>query len=376
MTHDKVKIIIATAARIVSGLLMLCTLSGAFAGYISPFTWALPSLLCLVFPLLWLATLAVGLLWLVCAKEKISACLCGGVLCATLPTLLAVSPLSFPEGLREGETPLRVLTYNVAGCIDLRDHKAPYSQTVSYIIGSGADIVCLQELYSLDDAAKRGNATKAQVDSLKAMYPYSVFVGDQEEGVLSKYPVQLVEGRKSKGMNYFNYHIYKVDIKGHELALLNVHLPSYMLNKHQKSIASHLKNNPSEVLDKEQNASLYRKLTSAFEKRAKAAHQLAGIIDTIPGPLIICGDFNDVPGSYAWRTIKNTGLVDAYAEAGTGPMITFNAGYMFFHIDQVLYRPDKGIRAYGITRGHVRSSDHYPVLTDFALTLPEMKQTN
>lgn len=373
MTKGRVKIIVLYVARIFTGLLLLCTLSGAFAGYISPSFWAFPALLCLVFPILWVLTFLSGVTWLVVAKSKVSACVCGVVLLLCLPAFLEVSPVSFPKEIQPGETRLRVLTYNVAAGQDLRNPNATYSRTLSYIIDSDADIVCMQEVYSLDATFQKGNATAAQIDSLSAIYPYSILTGYHEGGILSKYPVRLVSGNSIKGMNYFIYQIYKVDIRGHELSVVNVHLPSYMLNTLQKRIATTIRDNPSEVLDSEQNASLYRKMVSAFEQRAKAANQLAQIIDTIRGPLIVCGDFNDVPASYAWRTIKNTGLDDAYIQAGRGPMITFNSDAMFFHIDQVLYRPDCGIRAYHITRGRLRSSDHYPVLVDFALNLPKMK---
>lgn len=360
-------------AMVITSLLLVCMLLGAWAGYISPRTWALPSMLCLVFPVLWCLSLGAGVLWLIFCRDKVYAIVCGAALLLSLPTMLQVSPLRFPSGLKPGETPLTLLTYNVAHFKDLEHGRSPYSRTCSYILDSDADIVCMQEHFSLDVSRKRGEITAAQVDSLKAKYPYMIFGHDEEESLFSKYPATYVSGYSSVKRYYFNYQLYHIDVKGRTFSLLNVHLSSYKLSKDQRALASHLKDDPTEVLDKEENVSLYRKLRSAFCVRAKAAEQLKELCDSIQGPLIVCGDFNDVPGSYAWHTIRSAGLDDAYCATGFGPMITYNAGHMFFHIDQVLYRPDTGIRPYEVSRGSLRSSDHYPVTTRFALDLDKMK---
>lgn len=83
-----------------TALLLVCMLLGAWAGYIDPAVWAVPAMLCLVFPVLWLLSLGAGALWLWLSRNKAYAAACGVALLASLPTLLAVSPLRFPEGLR------------------------------------------------------------------------------------------------------------------------------------------------------------------------------------------------------------------------------------------------------------------------------------
>lgn len=356
-----------------TALSLVCMLLGAWAGYIDPAVWAVPAMLCLVFPVLWLMSLGAVVLWLWLSRNKAYAVACGVALLASLPTLLAVSPLRFPEGLRPGETELKLLTYNVAHFKDLELGKTQGSRTLSYIIHSGADVVCMQELYSLEQGKKRGVATQAQIDSVQELYPYRIMTGLEEEVLLSKYPAVYVDGYKEDARSYFNYQVYRLDVCGRQLTLVNVHMPSYRLTKDQRTIASHLKHHPGDVLDSEENATLYRKLRVAFEQRAEAARQLRNMTDTIKGPLIICGDFNDVPGSYAWRTMRSGGMDDAYCQTGKGPMITFNANHLLFHIDQVLYRPDCGVRPLGVSRGSLKSSDHYPVMARFALDPDEMK---
>lgn len=357
------------SARVLTGLLFLCVLLGGYAGYINPSTWVLPAILCLVFPIIWIIAFVVTILWVILGKERITKTICIVLMFTTLPAILMVSPITNPAKLGDDERALKFITYNVAGLTDYEKPSSKYSRTVSYILNSGADIVCLQECYSLYMKKVRGGmaATEAQQDSLKSIYPYQIMGSSEEESVLSKYPVSLVNGFASTDMSYFNVQLYEVDVEGYKIKILNVHMPSYRLDKSQKAIASKLKNDPSQVLDEQANLSLYSKLKNAFITRADAADVLADMIDTIKGPLILSGDFNDVPCSYTWRRMRNAGMQDAYTEAGKGPMITYNAGHLWFHIDQVFYRPDMGMRALNVSRGKQRSSDHYPVSVTFAI---------
>ena len=357
------------AARIASGLLLVCVILGAWAGWINPDTWAMPSVLCLVFPILWFTAFGVGLLWTFLTKEKATATVCGACLLVTLPQLLNVSPISFPTKPHDDEHTFKLLTYNMANAINMDSINPGYSRSVSYVINSGADIVCLQEYFDLKHLRKIGSLiTKAQIDSLKQIYPYQLYREDVESRIISKYPIEYVACGSWRNKRYFNFMIGRIDIDGYKLHIMSVHLSSYRLNKQESRIAATLKQSPEDILDEEQNRSLYRKLREAFVTRAHVAEDVVEIVDSISGPLIVCGDFNDVPNSYVWRTIKDTGLDDAYTQAGFGPMITFNADNFLFHIDQILYRPDVGMRPYDITRGHIRSSDHYPVIADFAIS--------
>lgn len=81
------------------------------------------------------------------------------------------------------------------------------------------------------------------------------------------------------------------------------------------------------------------------------------------GPMIICGDFNDVPESYAYRLLKGNDLKDAYVETGFGPMITYNAHAFWFHLDQIFYRG--ALRPLSVRKGKTKLSDHYPLFAEF-----------
>ncbi len=291
--------------HVVSWMLFVSALLGGLAGYIDPEVWAAPSLLCLLLPYLWLGTLVVGLLWWFVAKSKLFA------------------------------------------------------------IGAG---VCLQEQYNLDNTVSIGKATREQVDSVTSIYPYQVNNTKLDIMLLSKYPVRVKHVAYPEQMNFFMYQSYEIDIKGLPLTILNVHMPSYTLSEGEREILDKINNGSFVESFMELRGSILNKMSVAFAIRARAAQSIVNYVRKTKGPLIICGDFNDVPGSWAYRKIRSTGLRDAYCDAGFGPMVTYNLHHMYFHIDQILYRGP--IRAIEVSRGNMRSSDHYPVMARFAIEAP------
>lgn len=115
---------------------------------------------------------------------------------------------------------------------------------------------------------------------------------------------------------------------------------------------------------KEMKGSIREKLKDGFSRRAERAAAIRELADRISGPLVVSGDFNDVPESYAYRTIRGNDLGDAYAETSFGPLITYNRHGFLFHLDQILYR-DKFMKALKVEKGSLKSSDHYPLLSEF-----------
>ena len=78
----------------------------------------------------------------------------------------------------------------------------------------------------------------------------------------------------------------------------------------------------------------------AFRIRAEQADIIADEIEALQGDyLIVCGDFNDTPISYARRRIQGQ-LRDAYVESGKGVGISYNGNMFWFRIDHILHSPN------------------------------------
>lgn len=356
-------------ARALTLLTLACTVLGAFAGYINPATWALPSALCLVFLPLWLTSGFLEALWFVfsrCLWMKITG---AAALVITLPALLTVSPVSFPAKADPGQPTFTVMSYNAHYCEDADTTREPegYSRTLHTVLASGADIVAMQEMYWNWDEMRPGRRARLQADSIRARYPY--IVSDRHVNIIlfSRFPVKEVSHTKRNAMNYFAYQQYVLLVEGRELNLVNVHLPSYLLSRGELATMQAMRRVSRSTLTAaaDSSAGIYAKLRAAFEVRARAAEDLAAVTRPLPSPLIVCGDFNDVPLSYAWRTLRRAGLEDAYAACATGPTYTYNQHHMLFHIDQMLYRG--ALRPVAFSVGSVPSSDHYPITATFAL---------
>lgn len=335
----------------------------AYSGNISPQQSGFATILNMSFPL-WILlnviNLAIDLLmWRWLAIVPVAA------FAATIVPVLNFSPLNITsQGVKSNEKDLAftVLNYNVMDFIDNQDkYPNDCNRTISYILSTDADIVCLQECEYLQPLAKY-HVTESQIDSLKTRYPYRV-IGHHGQATLSKYPFTNINLGLSR--------LYSGDITAHlvemnnqTITLFNVHLRSLRFNQDDRDAYLEFTDiNSSNDTDLSRLLPLRDKLYQAAQHRARQANIIRAYLDQAGGNAIVCGDFNDVPNCYAIRTISGDSMNDAYAENAFGPTITFNANRFYFRIDHVLY--SGSLKAVDIERGDIPSSDHYPLLTTF-----------
>ena len=341
----------------------LCTLLAGYGGYINPDKFALAQLANMTFPgwiVLTLILLAVNLF----IRKKL-AWLSVAVLVACIGPILTISPLNFTSRSLSPDDESRtftLLTYNVYNFRDNQGVNPEWgNRTLSYILSTEADIVCLQESSNLNGVGK-----KAQRDSINTRYPYRLYSNRSGEVLLSKYHATKID-TPQPDWGSGSFCAYDVEVEGHEVTVVNCHLQSIGLTDDDKELYRELTDkelrNPSRSeLSKVKNG-IVTKLLAAFRIRAQQARYIKEFLATRKGNVILVGDFNDVPGSYAYRTIKSDGLKDAYSECAFGPTVTYNDNRFYFRIDQMLYRGD--LEAVRIKRGDLRSSDHYPLLATF-----------
>lgn len=349
-----------TLLNIVCGL---CTLLAGYGGYINPDKFALAQLANMTFPgwiVLTLILLAVNLF----IRKKL-AWLSVAVLVACIGPILTISPLNFTSRSLSPDDESRtftLLTYNVYNFRDNQGVNPEWgNRTLSYILSTDADIVCLQESSNLNGVGK-----KAQRDSINSRYPYRLYSNRSGEVLLSKYHATEID-TPQPDWGSGSFCAYDVEVEGHEVTVVNCHLQSIGLTDDDKELYRELTDkelrNPSRSeLSKVKNG-IVTKLLAAFRIRAQQARYIKEFLATRKGNVILVGDFNDVPGSYAYRTIKSDGLKDAYSECAFGPTVTYNDNRFYFRIDQMLYWGD--LEAVRIKRGDLRSSDHYPLLATF-----------
>lgn len=285
--------------------------------------------------------------WVMVMVVAASFGLCWGAVSTYFP--LHCSKQQPPEGA------LKILTYNVMGFAYKNHTEKSPNEIVEYIANSGADIVCLQE-YMVYPSEKQ--LTSQKLFKALKMYPYHK-VMDKSLAVFSKYPIT-----QSRQINYKSAAngsaIHQIEVKGKKLILINNHLESLKLTSEDKTkYKVFIKSLGSDQFDG-LKGTFQQKLGPAFRLREKQADTIAmEVKDAGDHYILVCGDFNDTPVSYAHAKVAER-LVDSFAESGCGLGVSYNQNLFFFRIDHILHSPN--MKAYNCTVDRkIKASDHYPV---------------
>ena len=361
------RILLLVGTLLISGAYLL----GAYSGYIPPVRWIIPAFLGLFFPALLVAQIGVTIFWLL-AWDKRRLLLVAAVWLISLPQLLVYFPISRAEkSLGTEEESLRILSYNVCA-FGFKPHtKTSPNATLQYIKSSGADIVCIQEAM-LNQNPWAGVVSKTLRSYLDEDYPYINVIrvnrGGSTLALLSKYPIK--EAKEIPLPSWVNGAVaYKVDIRGKETLVINVHLESFRLRRVDGEDYLRLAKEGYAIRLKD---ALRAKLSPTFRSHNIQANIIHDLIQRYgSGRVIVCGDFNDTPLSYARYKIGE-GLEDAFVSKGNGLGITFHTRPFFVRIDHILFGP--AFRALRCEVDKTASeSDHYPieaVLTTSGVTDP------
>ena len=86
-----------------------------------------------------------------------------------------------------------------------------------------------------------------------------------------------------------------------------------------------------------------------------------------PYAVVVCGDFNDVPNSYAYYTVGK-GLQNTFNKKGAGIGRTFSHISSTLRIDHIF--ADKRFTVTQFVRNKKKISDHFPIVTDLTLQAP------
>ena len=357
------------AAAFFNALVAAAMVVSAYGSFFEPEDSRPLAVFAFAFPICFFIELIAVIAWAACRKWKQAVIF-------FLPFLLTAkaSYVFFPLNIlpdfssdKDKENSFTMMTYNTFYFYDSMDRNLDYCGTVSEIMKQNCDVVAMQEMYNFEPQYAQ-RFTKAQSDSLKAMYPYRS--SGHSMGLLSKYPIKSTNVITSVSDDYQMVR-YELEIKGKTVALYNVHLQSIGLTNEDKEFYE--KTTSKEIIHEGKQVRstlstiknrLYRKLADAMVARAHQAKVLRKHLDKEKGNVILCGDFNDISTSYAYRKIKGD-MTDAYAKCAFGPTITYHKNRFYFKIDYVMYSGN--LKAVKEKRPGRKWSDHYPLVTEFVL---------
>jgi endonuclease/exonuclease/phosphatase family metal-dependent hydrolase len=246
-------------------------------------------------------------------------------------------------------TELKVISYNVrlfdVYNPNLEAGLETRNQIFQFLRNENPDVVCFQEFYSQDKPTRFETMDSLfQVMGTKIYHQRSAYkrIARQNFGIamFSKYPM-IAKGDvmfETQGSQDFNYCIYADIVKEQDtFRIYDVHLQSIKL---QSDYYSAQTNDPTSNLTEESAIRLiYRKLQSAYVKRADQARRVVNHIKTSPYPTIVCGDFNDTPMSYTYNQFDRV-LTDAFRNTSTGIGVTYVGKMPAGRIDYIFHSPE------------------------------------
>ncbi|MBP3228751.1 MAG: endonuclease/exonuclease/phosphatase family protein [Bacteroidaceae bacterium] len=270
-------------------------------------------------------------------------------------------PVNLPQ--EEPKGALTVLSYNTQNyAYHLHDDSAKVALT-RYIADSGADIVCLQEAVRHDAYYRR-----TYLPILAERYAYSDSLEAEGSSFLNIYSRLPIVGRELVADGRGNKCMAFTLLDGADtLYVVNCHLRSMGLSLEEKAGFAGLVHDADTLTTgqkRRESALLFTKIAAASVERAAQADRLCQYLERRRGQrVILCGDFNDTPISYAHNRVASY-LTDAYATTATGFGRSFNANSMLVRIDHMFcsehYRP----HACRVDQS-VLYSDHYPIRCAF-----------
>lgn len=233
---------------------------------------------------------------------------------------------------------LRLVSWNAEG---FQLNKDTLQASATFIRNLHPDVICLQE---------RPHDNLLHRDSISAAfgYPYRTFNSREDEvlnlAVYSRFPLSNMKEY------YFpdSYNkVLQIDLQynGTTIRLFNIHLQT------------------TGMTPAFQGNNLLHTYQLNAKERNRQAQLLAEAIASSPYPVIVCGDLNDTPISYAYRKLTGK-LKDCFLEAGNGWGGTYQPSNNLFRIDYTLCAPELKTLAY-----HLYSncwSDHrvqYTIIT-------------
>jgi endonuclease/exonuclease/phosphatase family metal-dependent hydrolase len=341
--------------------------SSSLAHLVDPNTFLVPSFLGLAF-LPFLAINSIAFIFWLFAKFRNSWLSLAAMLLA-LPSI--TTHLAFSNAAESTSSDIKVMSYNVR-LFDLYNwssNKKTRNLILDYFTQEDADIICIQEFFNSND-----NSYFNTLDSMLKV--------QNAKNVHDEYTAILHKGRSKFGIATFskfpikNRQIVQLDTSGNNIAIFtdietdqgmlrvfNVHLASVHLSSMEKDINEHIEKSDQSKQWNDVKV-MSRKLAGGFKKRANQAKVIRSYIEQSPYPVIICGDFNDTPSSFAYHTIRND-FQDAFLTKGSGLGASYIGFIPSLRIDYVMC--DSNFTINQFTQSNVKLSDHKPAIAQISL---------
>ncbi len=362
--NQSLQFLLKTSLSFIAALLILSMVLSLSAASISPSYFVFPAFFALGFPLIWLVlTIFLPFYY----RRRILFRLLLVVWLLSLPVMLKHFLTGSPNADQK-QNNYKILTYNVQGFtnINFGSSKAQRKiKIVDFVNEQNPDVLCMQE-YLLKQAlpVQYPNEITYEIrlpEKVFSYYSTSIYGSVYCLKIASKYPV--IDHGSIYSPQSESFAMY-ADIQFPEgvIRVYNLHLESVKLLKEKKLLrpgqdSGFLSNFITNI------KGVYRKLRKSYPMRAAQVKRVRESVLSSPYPVVIAGDFNDTPASYAYGTLSE-GFQDAAVCKGQGMSGTFAESPFPIRIDHILFDKRLSVESYSSFRKPY--SDHYPVMAGFS----------
>lgn len=272
--------------------------------------------------------------------------------------------------VKKSPADLRIVDWNVGSMYGLSNNaetkKNDRTEIAALILQQQPDVICLQEFnHSYTQGPQADN-----IGLFTQSFPYYFFSKDYNkkngfyvEGsiIFSKYPI-IDSGKINYPDNIAESFIY-IDIKKDEdtIRIYTLHLQSFKFKDSDYAQMQKISENDTSI-----NASknIFQKMKMAFIRRGIQAETVKDAIAKSPYPSIVCGDFNDVPGSFTYFHIRGE-RQDAFLAKNFGIGRTYYALAPTLRIDYIMPDDHFNISQFNIIDEGL--SDHLMLVSDMSI---------
>ncbi|MER3470194.1 MAG: endonuclease/exonuclease/phosphatase [Chitinophagaceae bacterium] len=347
-------------------------LLSCLAPYLNPQRWWIISLLGLGFGILFILLVVFFFFWLIAKPKFIFISFVAlAIGWKSISVFFAFhNPATF--SYQKPKNVLRVVQWNVARFVEWRRNNNKGSQArlkmMDLIKEQNADVLCLQEFFHSTDSIYYPNLDYIRKN---LNYPYYYFSWDEDgykqwvgQVIFSRYPL-VDTGMIRYQKPSMPEALIHADIvfNNDTIRFYTTHLQSVRFKPKDFERLDKIKKAEDSFINNSKN--IFIKLKRGFQNRSLQATRAREILNQSHHSFIFTGDFNDVPNSYAYFTIKDNQLQDAFLQKGFGIGRTFTGISPTLRIDYIFTTKDFTILQFN--RAVKNLSDHYMLVADVQL---------
>lgn len=324
--------------------LVLLTLPAYLAPHVNPEHFWPVAVFGLLVPWLLLGNACLAVLWIIRKKWML----------AGISGLVLLMGMDYwPRfGYNSDEAGQRMISLNCHGFVERGERIQP-AEAADFLATLSPDFLCLQEYpFAAGQASSFAEAIQAAT-GLKHYYRHK----GGGLAIFSRYPLQ--NGNGHFFANNANGYLYAdADTPAGKLRIFNIHLQTNAISRMASQVAEE-----GDLQRRDTWLTIKGMLTRygrSAKRRIPQINEIMNLVDKSPHPVVLCGDFNEVPASYTYRSLS-TKLADAFIESGWGIGATYAGPLPGLRIDYIMH--DRQWPASSFKTESVPFSDHRAVST-------------